>query len=95
MKIFLGIAAMVVLVVTGCATTEQVAVQDQPAVCGFLGADVCRQLTPGQEGEAEATAREMMLECVLSIYGGDSPHIIGQKLLSFVNQKGRTEAKAA
>lgn len=52
MKIFLGIAAMVVLVVTGCATTEQVAVQDQPAVCGFLGADVCRQLTPGQEGEA-------------------------------------------
>ena len=43
----------------------------------------------------EATAREMMLEGVLSIYGGDSPHIIGQKLLSFVNQKGRTEAKAA
>ncbi len=51
MKIALGIAAMVVLLVSACATTKQVAVQDQPAVCGFLG-DVCRELKPGQEGEA-------------------------------------------
>ena len=53
MRFVLGIAAVVVLLVAGCSTTEQVAVKDQPAVCGFLG-EVCKQLTPGQEGEAGA-----------------------------------------
>jgi len=43
---------MVLLLAAGCATTEQVAVKDQPAVCGFLGADVCQQLKPGEKGEA-------------------------------------------
>lgn len=51
MKFALGVGALVVMLAAGCATTEQVAVKDQPAVCGFLG-DVCHQLKPGQEGEA-------------------------------------------
>lgn len=47
----LGLVAVILVLVAGCATTKRVAVQDQPAVCGFLG-DACEHLKPGAKGEA-------------------------------------------
>jgi hypothetical protein len=40
----LTLAVVVLLFMTGCATTEQMAVKEHPAVCGFLG-DSCRELS--------------------------------------------------
>jgi chemotaxis protein MotA len=42
----------------------------------------------------EAMSRTMIVEGVLSLYGGDSPHIVKQKLMSFFTDHGK-EAKAA
>lgn len=83
MKTVFGIAAAVVLLATGCSTTEQVAVKDQPAVCGFLG-DVCHQLTPGKEGEAglrwvnpkaNVTQYNKVLIQVVGFYGSDKEKV--------------------
>ncbi|MDZ4860820.1 MAG: flagellar motor protein [Candidatus Hydrogenedentes bacterium] len=43
----------------------------------------------------EAMSRTMIVEGVLSLYGGDSPHIVKQKLMSFMSEKSKTTAKAA
>jgi flagellar motor component MotA len=37
----------------------------------------------------------MIVEGVLSLYGGDSPHIVKQKLMSFFTDRSKDEAKAA
>jgi hypothetical protein len=52
MKASLALAAVMVLIGAGCAATVQRKVEQSPAVCGFLGADVCDQLQPGGKGEA-------------------------------------------
>ena len=52
MKACLALAAVSVVLGTGCATTERRTVEQSPAICGFLGADVCDQLKPGARGEA-------------------------------------------
>lgn len=49
----------------------------------------------GTIAKEEAMSRTMIVEGVLSLYGGDSPHIVKQKLMSFMSEKGKTEAKAA
>jgi hypothetical protein len=46
-----GVMAVCVLLVAGCAATQQVAVEDQPAICGFIGRS-CGLLQAGKEGEA-------------------------------------------
>jgi Protein of unknown function (DUF3313) len=83
MKFSLGIAAVVVLLATGCATTEKVAVKDQPAVCGFLG-DVCNQLKPGEEGEAgmrwvnpkaQLTTYNKVMINMVGFYGSDASKV--------------------
>lgn len=51
MRTVLGLAAALLVLGTGCATTKQAKLTDQPAVCGFL-ADACQMLQPGQKGEA-------------------------------------------
>jgi hypothetical protein len=51
MRMILGVGAVTLVLVAGCATTKRVAVQDQPAVCGFLG-EACEHLKPGAKGEA-------------------------------------------
>jgi hypothetical protein len=51
MKTIVGLAVLALVLVTGCATTKQASLQDQTAVCGFLG-DACHLLKPGQKGEA-------------------------------------------
>jgi hypothetical protein len=52
MKAFLALAAVSVLLGTGCATTERRTVEQSPAICGFFGEDVCHELKPGARGEA-------------------------------------------
>ncbi len=48
----------------------------------------------GTIAKEEAMSRTMIVEGVLSLYGGDSPHIVKQKLMSFFTDHGK-EAKAA
>jgi Protein of unknown function (DUF3313) len=83
MKIAFGVVAVLMLLVAGCTTTERVAVQDQPAVCGFLG-EVCKQLTPGQEGEAglrwvnpkaNLTQYNKVLINMVGFYGSDKEKV--------------------
>ena len=52
MKVSLALTALMLLLGAGCTTTVQRTVERSPGVCGFLGADVCDQLTPGEQGEA-------------------------------------------
>jgi hypothetical protein len=52
MKAFRVLAAGIIFLGAGCATTKQQAVQQSPTICGFLGADVCQELQPGAKGEA-------------------------------------------
>lgn len=49
----------------------------------------------GTIAKEEAMSRTMIVEGVLSLYGGDSPHIVKQKLMSFFSDHGKGEAKAA
>ncbi len=49
----------------------------------------------GTIAKEEAMSRTMIVEGVLSLYGGDSPHIVKQKLMSFMSEKGKETAKAA
>ena len=51
MKTTVGLTVVVVLLVTGCATTQRVAVKEHPGICAFLG-EVCNELQPGARGEA-------------------------------------------
>jgi hypothetical protein len=51
MRMVLGLIAVILVLVAGCATTKKVAVEEQPTVCQFLG-DACTLLQPGAKGEA-------------------------------------------
>jgi hypothetical protein len=51
-KAGLALVAVMVVVGVGCTATLQRKVEQSPAICGFLGADVCEQLTPGEKGES-------------------------------------------
>jgi hypothetical protein len=52
MRAFVALAGVIVLLGAGCATTKRQTVKESPAICGFLGDDVCNELKPGAEGEA-------------------------------------------
>ncbi len=52
MKAFPALAAVMLLLGVGCATTVQRTVERSPAICGFLGAEVCEQLQPGEREQA-------------------------------------------
>lgn len=43
----------------------------------------------------EIALREMITEGVLSIYAGDGPHVVSQKLLAFLTEKERAHAKTS
>ena len=46
MRTTLALMAVILVLVTGCAATQQQKVEDHPAVCRFLG-EACHNLTPG------------------------------------------------
>jgi hypothetical protein len=51
MKTALALAAVAILLGAGCTTTLKRTAEQSPAICGFLGADVCEQLKPGEQKE--------------------------------------------
>ena len=51
MRAFLALTAVMVWLGAGCATTKRQTVEQSPAICGFVGQDVCAALKPGAEGE--------------------------------------------
>lgn len=83
MKTVLGLAVVILLLVTGCATTKQAAVQDQPAICGFLS-DICQLLKPGAPGEAgmrwvdpnaQFTQYNKVMINVVGFFGSDTARV--------------------
>jgi hypothetical protein len=52
MKAGLALAAVIAVLGTGCATTVRRTVEQSPAICGFLGTEVCDKLQPGAKDEA-------------------------------------------
>jgi hypothetical protein len=47
MKAGVALVAVVVVLGAGCTTTVKRTVEQSPAICGFLGEDVCDRLKPG------------------------------------------------
>jgi Protein of unknown function (DUF3313) len=52
MRTVFALAAVILVLVAGCATSERRTVEQSPAICGFVGADVCHELQPGARAEA-------------------------------------------
>jgi len=52
MRALVALAAVTVLLGSGCGTTQRQTVKQSPTICGFLGADLCQQLQPGAREEA-------------------------------------------
>jgi uncharacterized protein DUF3313 len=104
MKVAFGLTMVVVLFVAGCATTERVAMKDQPAVCGFLG-DSCRDLEKGSEGQpgmrwvnpkAQPTQYNKVIVDVVGFFGSDATKVApkDKEVLTALFQKSLTEALA-
>jgi hypothetical protein len=66
MKALLALAAVAVLLGAGCATTQRQAIRQSPAVCAFVGQDLCRELQPG--GKEEAGLRYVNPNAVFTRY---------------------------
>lgn len=80
MRAVLAMAVVIIVLVTGCATRERVAVKkEEPAVCAFLG-DACELLKPAAGSEAGlryvnpkvnfTTYNKMMVD-VVGFFGSD------------------------
>ena len=74
------LAAVMVLLGAACTTTVQRTVEQSPAICGFLGMDVCAELRPGARGEAGLryvnpkamfTQYDKVLVVVVGFFGSD------------------------
>lgn len=87
MKACLALAAVIVVLGAGCATTQRQTVQQSPAICGFLGSDVCQELKPGAEGESGLrhvnpkgtfTQYDKVMIVVVGFFGSD-PGKVGSK----------------
>ena len=52
MKASLALATVMLLLGAGCTATMQRTVEQSPAICGFLGSDLCAELKPGAKEEA-------------------------------------------
>jgi hypothetical protein len=80
MKSILTLAAVIALLEAGCATTERQRAETSPVVCGFLGADACRELRPGAREEAglrhvnpsgKFTQYDKVMIVVVGFFGSD------------------------
>jgi hypothetical protein len=87
MKGLLALAAVTVLLGAGCAATQQQATQQSPAVCGFVGEDLCRELQPGAKDEAGLrhvnprgafTQYDKVLIVVVGFFGSDPAKVSPQ-----------------
>jgi hypothetical protein len=104
MKTAVGVTAVMVLLVTGCSTTQRVAVRDEPGICAFLG-EVCHELQPGAQGEAglrwvnpksDPTQYTKVILEVVGFFGADVAKVspADQERLTALFQQALTEALA-
>jgi hypothetical protein len=104
MKTAVGLTTVMVLLVTGCSTTQQVAVRDQPGICAFLG-EVCHELQPGAQGEAglrwvnpksDPTQYNQVIVEVVGFFGTDVSKVspADQERLTALFQQSLTDALA-
>jgi Protein of unknown function (DUF3313) len=104
MKTTIGLTAVLVLLVTGCSTTQRVAVRDEPGICAFLG-EVCHALQPGAPGEAglrwvnpqsDPTRYTKVIVEVVGFFGTDVSKVppADQERLTALFQQSLTEALA-
>ncbi len=85
MKASLALATVMLLVGAGCTTTVRRTVEQSPAICGFLGADVCDQLKPGERQEAAGlryvnpkgtfTQYDKVMIVVVGFFGSDTTKV--------------------
>ena len=99
-----GLTTVMILLVTGCSTTQQVAVTDQPGICAFLG-EICHELQPGAPGEAglrwvnptsDPTRYHQVMVEVVGFFGTDPSKVppADQERLTALFQQSLTEALA-
>jgi Protein of unknown function (DUF3313) len=100
-----GLTAMMVLLIAGCATTQQVAVKEEPRICAFLG-EVCHELQPGARGEvglrwvnptSDPTQYTKVIVEVVGFFGTDASKVppAEQERLTALFQQALTAALAA
>jgi hypothetical protein len=105
MRTAVGLTAVMVLLVTGCSTTQRVTVRDEPGICAFLG-EVCHELQPGASGEAglrwvnptsDPTRYHKVILEVVGFFGTDASKVLPaeQERLTALFQQSLTEALAA
>jgi len=84
MRTVVGLAAVILLLVAGCATTERMTVKESPAACAFLGEDTCDHLKPGAKGEAglryvnpqaKMTQYNKVMVGVVGFFGSDAAKV--------------------
>jgi hypothetical protein len=104
MKTAVGLTTVMVLLVTGCSTTQRVAVKDEPSICAFLG-EVCHELQPGAQGEAglrwvnpksDPTQYNQVIVEVVGFFGTDVSKVspADQERLTALFQQSLTDALA-
>jgi hypothetical protein len=107
MKAAVLLPAVIVLVfTTACATTERVAVKENPTVCAFLG-DNCDQMTKGAQGQAglrwvnpnprsSFTQYSKVIVDVVGFFGSDASKVPpkDQEALTALFKKSLTDAMA-
>jgi hypothetical protein len=105
MRPTLASMAVILMLMTGCATTKRETVQQTPAICGFLGEEVCRDLTPGAKGEAglryvnpkaQPTQYNMVMIQMVGFFGADTDKVPpkDEQLLTDIFYKDLHEALA-
>jgi hypothetical protein len=74
------LVTVLIVLGAGCTATVPRTVEQSPAICGFLGADVCAELRPGARGEAglryvnpkgRFTQYDKVMIVVVGFFGGD------------------------
>jgi Protein of unknown function (DUF3313) len=104
MKTAVGLTTVMILLVTGCSTTQRVTVRDEPGICAFLG-EVCHELQPGAPGEgglrwvnptSDPTRYNKVIVEVVGFFGTDPSKVppADQERLTALFQQALTEALA-
>ena len=105
MKPVFALAGVLLLLTTGCATTQRMAVSENPAVCGFLGQEACQDLAKGGKDQASLrwvnptaplTQYNKVIVDVVGFYGVDIKKVKPKEheALTALFQKTLTDALA-
>ena len=105
MKPVFALAGVLLLLATGCTTTQRMAVSENPAVCGFLGQEACQDLAKGGKDQASLrwvnptaplTQYNKVIVDVVGFYGADLKKVKPKEheALTALFQKTLTDALA-